>query len=402
MMLSDLRVIEYGEFVSAPYCSRLFSDLGARVIKVEPPHVGDMARSYGPFPGDIPHLEKSGLFIFLNTGKQSVILNLGHSEGRQIFKKLIDRTDIFITNAFPRSIEELELDYLNLSKAHPKLIYCAITPFGWEGPYREYRGFNIHACALGGASWAIGNPDREPLQVPLNQCDFQGGINAAAAILVALQARKKIGRGQFIDISVSDIIATYTGSNSMSYLFYGLKWRRDGRRAWGSGGPYPYGLFACKDGYVCIIARTRRDWNRLLEALGHPDWADNPRYQDQIAMAREYPEEVDALLESLLKSYTKNELFQMARKWGFPLSPVKEVHESLEDPQLKQRKFFEFIEIPEIGKLCLPRLPFRLSNMSLKPLRPAPHLGEHNEMILVQELGISKKDMKELKEKGII
>jgi crotonobetainyl-CoA:carnitine CoA-transferase CaiB-like acyl-CoA transferase len=314
----------------------------------------------------------------------------------------LDEADIFITNAHPTIIEQWQMDYFSLAKTHRKLIYCAITPFGWEGPYREYRGFNIHACALGGASCAIGDPRREPLQVPLNQCDFQGGINAAAAILVALRARKKIGRGQFIDISVSDIIATYTGSNSMSYLFYGLKWQRDGRRAWGSGGPYPYGLFACKDGYVCIIARTRRAWNRLLEALGHPYWADNPRYQDQIAMAREYPEEVDALLESLLKRYTKNELFQMARKWGFPLSPVKEVHESLEDPQLKQRKFFEFMEVPEIGRLCLPRLPFQLSNMSLEPLHPAPHLGEHNEMILVQELGISKKDMKELKEKGII
>jgi len=402
MMLSDLRVIEYGEFISAPYCSRLFADLGAKVIKVEPPDRGDMARLYGPFPGDLPHLEKSGLFIFLNTGKQSVTLNLKNAEGCKIFGGLLEEADIFITNAFPTFMEQSQLDYFSLSKAYHKLIYCAITPFGWVGPYREYRGFNIHACALGGASWVIGDPAREPLQVPLNQCDFQGGINAAAAILVALQARKKIGRGQFIDISVSDIIATYTGSNSMSYLFYGLNWQRDGRRAWGSGGPYPYGLFACKDGYVCIIARTKRDWNRLLDALGHPDWADNPRYQDQIAMAREYPEEVDALLESLLKHYTKNELFQMARKWGFPLSPVKEVHESLEDPQLKQRKFFEFMEIPEVGKLCLPRLPFQLSNMSLKPLHAVPRLGEHNEMILVEELGISKENMKELKEKGIV
>ncbi len=402
MMLSDLRVIEFGEFISAPYCSRLFADLGAKVIKVEPPDRGDMARSYGPFPGDLPHLEKSGLFIFLNTGKQSVTLNLKNPEGRKIFGKLLDGADIFITNALPNVMEQWQLDYFSLAKTYPKLIYCAITPFGWGGPYREYAGFNIHVSALGGASWAIGSPNREPLQVPLNQCDFQGGINGAAAIMVALLARKKIGRGQFIDISVSDVIATYTGSNSTTYLFYGLKWQRDGRRAWGSGGPYPYSLFPCRDGFVCIIARTRRDWQRLLEALGHPEWADNPRYQDQIAMAREYPDEVDALLEPLLKRYTKNELFQMARKWGFPLSPVKEAHESLEDPQLKQRNFFESIEVPEIGKLYLPRLPFRLSNMHLKPLRPAPHLGEHNEIVLNEELRLSEKRMKEIEEQGIV
>jgi crotonobetainyl-CoA:carnitine CoA-transferase CaiB-like acyl-CoA transferase len=401
-MLSDLRIIEYGEFVSAPYCSRLFADLGAKVIKVEPPDKGDIARSYGPFPEDMPHPEKSGLYIFLNTGKQSVTLNLNHSEGRKIFKKLLDEADIFITNALPNVMEQWQLDYFSLSKTHRKLIYCAITPFGCEGPYRDYRGFNLHCAALSGASWAIGSPKREPLQIPLSQCDFQGGVNGAAAIMVALMARNKSGRGQFLDISTSDVMATYVGTNAILYLFYGLKWERDGRRAWGSGGPYPYGLFPCKDGLVCLIARTNRDWNRLLDAIGRPDWSNNPRYQDQFAMGREYPDEVDALLLPILKRYTKSELFQMAREYGFPLAPVRSVHESLDEPQLRERSFFEPIQIPEIGTVYLPRLPFQFSNKKFQSIRPAPLLGEHNETVLMNELGLRKEDIRELKEQGVI
>ena len=402
MMLSDLRVIEYGEFVSAPYCSRLFADLGAKVIKVEPPDRGDMARSYGPFPGDLPHLEKSGLFLFLNTGKQSITLNLKDSEGRKIFGGLLDGADILITNALPNVMEQWQLDYSSLAKTHPRLIYCAITPFGWEGPYRNYRGYNLHCSALSGASWAIGSPGREPLQIPLNQCDFQGGINGAAAIMIALMARKKFGYGQFVDISISDVMATYVGTNAILYLFYGLKWQRDGRRAWGSGGPYPYGLFPCKDGFVCIIARTSRDWNRFLDAIGRPDWANNTRYQDQFKMGREYPDEVDALLIPILKRYTKNELFQMARKFGFPLAPVREAHESLEEPHLREREFFDSIEIPGIGKLELPRLPFRFSKVKIQSLRPAPRLGEHNESILMGELGFGKEEIAKVRERKVI
>jgi len=402
MMLSDLRVIEYGEFVSAPYCSRLFADLGAKVIKVEPPNNGDLSRSYGPFPGDVPHLNKSGLFIFLNTGKQSVTLNLKDPEGGKIFRKLLEGADIFITNTLPKVIEQWQLDYLSLAKTHPKLIYCTITPFGWEGPYRNYKGFNLHCAALSGASWAIGSPGREPLQIPLHQCDFQGGINGAAAIMVAIMARKKFGHGQFIDISISDVMATYAGTNAILYLFYGLQWQRDGRRAWGSGGPYPYGLFPCKDGFVCLIARTNRDWNRLLDAFGRPDWADRPRYQDQFAMGREYPDEVDALLIPILNGYTQKELFHMAREHGFPLAPVRSVNESLDDPQLRSRGFFETMEIPGIGRIDFPRLPFRYSNTKLQSLRPAPHLGEHNKMILKEEIGIAEEDFQALRDQGII
>lgn len=402
MMLSDLRVIEYGEFVSAPYCSRLFADLGAKVIKVEPPDNGDLARSYGPFPGDVPHLNKSGLFIFLNTGKQSVTLNLKDPEGGKIFRKLLEGADIFITNTLPKVIEQWQLDYLSLAKTHPKLIYCAITPFGWEGPYRNYKGFNLHCAALSGASWAIGSPGREPLQIPLQQCDFQGGINGAAAIMVAIMARKKFGHGQFIDISISDVMATYAGTNAILYLFYGLQWQRDGRRAWGSGGPYPYGLFPCKDGFVCLIARTNRDWNRLLDAFGRPDWADRPRYQDQFAMGREYPDEVDALLIPILKRYTKMELFQLAREYGFPLAPVRWIHESLDEPQLKERAFFESIQIPDIGTLYLPKLPFKFSNKKFESLRPAPLLGDSNQNVLMGELGFTKEEMIALEKQEII
>ncbi len=401
-MLSNLKIVEYGEFISAPYCSRLFADLGAKVIKVESPENGDRSRSYGPFPNDLPDIEKSGLFIYLNTGKQSITLNLKKSEARNILKNLLYSADVFVTNAPPTVMEGWQLDYPSLAETHPKLIYCGITPFGWEGPYKNYRGFNLQCSALSGASWAIGSPGREPLQIPLHQCDFQGGINGAAAIMVAFVASKKLGCGQFVDISISDVMASYVGSNAMLYLFYGLKWQRDGRRAWGSGGPYPYGIFPCKDGFVCIIARTSRDWNRFLDAMGRPGWSDNPRYQDQFAMGQNYPDEVDALLIPILARYTKNELFELARQYGFPLAPVRDIHESLNEPQLRERAFFESIEIPDLGRLDLPRVPFQFSNRKGQPLRPAPRLGEHNESVLMEGIGASKEDIEDLRKQRII
>ncbi len=376
MTLSGLTVLEAGEFVAAPYCGRLLADLGARVIKLEPPG-GDISRRYGPFPGGAPDPEKSGLFTFLNTGKESVVADFADPASREQVQALAARADVWLTGHPRRGLAEQGLDWDALSRANSRLVYCALSTFGWSGPYRDRQGGGLHASALAGVTWAIGQPGRPPLQLPLAQADFQGGVNAACAILVALYSRRRNGAGQFIDVALAEVLANYAGIGSTLYLYHGLQWRRDGQRASGSMGPYPLGIFPCKDGLVVLIARTPRDWDRFLKAMGSPAWADNPRYRDQVAMGRDYPDEVDALVRELLKDYNREELFRMAREQGFPLAPLRTIRDSLEDTQFAHRGFFETVELPGIGPVKLPRLPFQFSSVKPRPLAAPPRLGQH-------------------------
>ena len=396
-MLKGLKVLEFGQFISAAFCTKMLADLGAEVIKVEPPEKGDCSRYYGPFPGDEAHPERSGLFLFLNHNKLGITLDVEQRQGREALLRLIRGSDILVENYPLPKMSNLDLDYATTSKINPSLIHCAITPFGWKGPYRDLPGSSIHCCALSGASWAIGSPDREPLEIPLHQSDYQAGINAAAAIMVALRYRQLKGTGQHIDISASDVMATYVGTNAILYIFYGLQWYRAGRRAYGSGGPYPYGVFPCKDGHVCLIARTPQDWDRLLKALGSPEWSKNPRYWDQIRMGREYPDEVDALLIPILRKYTQAKLFQMAQEWGFPLAPVRNMAQALKEPQLAERNLFGRVDHQEAGRLIFLRPPYQFSDYRPELPRPAPLLGEHNDLIQRSRLGFSQEKIPELK-----
>ena len=156
--LTNLKVIEYGNYISAPYCTKLLAGLGAEVIKIEKPGVGDESRSHGPFPNDIPDSEKSGLFLFLNTNKLDITLNLETITGRNIFLKLIGEADIFVENNYPENLKKLGLDYTELQKINPRLIMASITPFGQTGPYKDYKAYDINSCASGGMSVGVGDP----------------------------------------------------------------------------------------------------------------------------------------------------------------------------------------------------------------------------------------------------
>lgn len=379
-VLNGLTVVETGAFVAAPYCGRLLFDLGARVIKLEPPE-GELARRYGPFPKGEGHPEKSGLFIFLNTGKESVVVDLTDAAARERVKALAARADVWVSGLSRREMVGLGLDWDTLRAINPGLVYCAVSTFGWSGPYCDRDGGGLHAAALASVSWAVGNPGRPPLNLPLAQADFQGGVNAACAILAALYARRRTGVGQFIDVALADVLAYYTGIGATLYVYYGLEWRRDGQRASGSMGPYPLGIFPCKDGLVLMICRTPRDWDRFLKAMGSPAWADDPRYRDQIAMGRDYPDEVDALVRDLLKDHTRDALFQMAREQGFSLAPLRTVADTLDDAQFAHRHFYRAVDLPGIGEVRLPGLPFRYANEHARPLSAPPRLGEHTDAV---------------------
>ncbi|MBI2876679.1 MAG: CoA transferase [Candidatus Tectomicrobia bacterium] len=399
-MLEGLKVIECGHFIAAPFCAKLLADLGAEVLKVEAPGQGDRSRDHGPFRGDLPHPEGSGLFLYLNANKRGITLNLGSAEGRQILDDLLRGADVLIEDHPPQQAEALGLSYATLAESHPRLIVTSLTPFGQTGPWRDRQAYDLNACAISGISWAIGQPDREPLSLPLSQGEYQAGLNAAAATLAALLARKRTGRGQQVDISQTDLLAFYAAVNSLLFTPHALRWHRAGRRAFGSGGRYPYTILPCKDGYVCLIARARPEWERFLQAIGSPSWADDPRYQNRYRMGKEYPDEVDALLLPWLKEHTKEEIFAFCRRHQIPFAPVREIAEVMEDPQLKARGFWEEIDHPEAGRFRSPGLPYAMAPPPTSR-RPAPRLGEHNAEVYGQ-LGVSPETQARWKREGIV
>jgi crotonobetainyl-CoA:carnitine CoA-transferase CaiB-like acyl-CoA transferase len=400
--LKGLRIVEYGNFISAPYCTKLMADLGAEVIKIEDPATGgDESRKYGPFPDDLPHPEKSGLFLWLNANKKGMTLNITSGAGRKVFEKLLKEADIFVSNFPALRAKELGIDYETLEKINSKLIVTSITPFGQTGPYRDYKAYELNCTAAGGVSVASGDPERAPLGLPLYQTYYQAGAAAAGATLTAVLARDKIGRGQHIDISEVEVPANnLVGHHLTTFIFRGLTGIRNGHH--GGYFNYPTTCLPCKDGYMCLIAPQGAQWKRFIELMGTPEWSKEPRYRDRRAMAESYPDEVDALLIEWLKKYTKEEIFSMCMERHIPFGPVRTIDEVAHDSQLEARGFFVELDHAEAGRLKYPGSGYELSKTPVAFEYAAPRLGEHNQEILGGLLGYSQEEMGEMSQNRVI
>jgi len=398
--LSGLKVVEYSEFISGPYCGRLLTGLGAEVIKVEKPGLGDKARSWGPFPQDLPHPEKSGLFLYLNTNKLGVTLNVEGAVGAKIFKELVKWADILIESNPPKEMARLGFNYESLSKVNPSLIMTSITPFGQTGPYRDFKGSDLIGChtsgeAFGNPAEGVDNVEQEaPLKTPAHTGDFMTGLSAAVCTMSAIITRQANGSGQHIDLSQQEALASVGRQELAFYLCEGTPHTRQKGRKRRGGILYP-----CKDGYVCIWAGPF--FGALVEMIGSPDWANTELFQDP-ALRMQYMEEFNKLVEAWTMEHTAEEINQAAIAKGVPCSPVRNVGELVNDEQLAYRDFFVEIDHPVAGRLKYPGGPYKLSATPWSVERPAPLLGEHNEKVYCQMLGYSKPDLTRMRQFGII
>jgi len=391
-LLKGIRVVELGNFMSAPYCTKLLADVGAEVIKIEKPDGGDESRQYGPFPNDLADPERSGLFLWLNSNKLGITLNLNTSGGQEACKKLLNDTDILVTNFSEDYLRGIGLDYPSLEKSFKRLIMVSITPFGTSGPYSKYKAYHLNSAAAGGVCIGIGDPDREPLTMPLSQGAYQAGVNAASAALVALFARRKDGMGQYIDISEVEVwAALYVGQHMLTFLYRGVTGVRRGIHT----GYFNYAnvCLPCKDGYVCLVTPQLDQWNRFVELMGNPEWARMPRYMNRRAMQEEYPDEVDALIIPWLMERTKEEIFEACVEKRIPCAPVYNIAELFEHRHLKSRSFFKEVDHPCAGRLRYPGSPYKFSKQREQVLRPAPLLGQHNEEIFCERLGLTRDEL---------
>jgi crotonobetainyl-CoA:carnitine CoA-transferase CaiB-like acyl-CoA transferase len=398
-LLAGLKVLELGRLISAPYCGKLLADMGAEVMKIEPPASGDPARQYGPFLHDDPHRERSGLFLYLNANKRGVTLNLATPTGRNILRELVARSDALVQNLSVQDMERLGLDYEGLSQVNPRLVMASITPFGLTGPYRHYKAYDINLAAAGGICTGLGEAGREPLTFGTPEVGYFAGMAAASSIVMALLARDNVGSGQHIDIAeVETMAGVYNGPEALMAVYQWRMTRRTGHHALDF--PYPNCILRCKDGYVFVGAPEGRQWRQLLEVMGSPEWSKDPRFRNRTEMNNRYADELDGYLESWLMHYTKAELLDIALEHRIPLAPVRGYDEVRHDPSLAD--LFVDIDRSDTGPIPYPGSPYRLADAEVEPHNPAPYLGQHNEEVYCRVLGYTRQQLAKLYQTGII
>jgi len=402
--LDGIKVVELAQYISGPYCGMLLAGLGAQLTKIEEPGAGDISRRCGPFPKDNPHIDKSGLFHYLNRNKRGITLDIRNATGRDIFLELIKDADVLVEDMLPGVAQNLKLDFADLQEINPGLIVVSITPFGQTGPYKDYKAYAINASALGGMSTIVGEPQREPLTPPFSLGHFQTGIVAANAIMFALMAKRKDEKGQHVDISEAESWAIFhTGNVVSAFIYSGRKRTRTGHRTYA---PYPYTLLPCKDGYVSMIALRGSEWKRFLEIVGDgkvPEWyASDERFKDRSKAGMEYADVLDSLLSPWLMSHTRQEIFSLCREKHVPFTPVRNMDEVVNCDHLNNRRYFETIQYSEADPFKCPGPPVRFSESAWDLNQTAPSLSEHNSQIYSNHLGYSKDRLEQLEGMGVI
>ncbi len=399
LCFKDVKVVEYGHSISAPFCAKLFADLGAKVLKIEEPGQGDTARRRGPFLDDIPGSERSGLFLYLNTNKLGVTLNLDKATGRGIFQKLVKDADILIEDTKPGKMAALGLDHSNLKSLNPCLIMTSITPFGQTGPYKDYKGSDLTGWHMGGAGYITpryaGTTEQEPLRV-MQMAAFVTGITAAVATMCALHARRKSGLGQQVDVSQLEVLFLSLGLYAPYWPYAHWSATRAARAEYA-----PIQFLKCKDGWVFLHVAEPHHWQRWVEIMGNPEWADEELFKDAYSRA-EHWESLEPLMTEWSMKHTKAEIFELARVKKIPFAPVNSMADVMESRQLEERGFFVDIEHPKAGRLTYPGAPYKFPKTPWSIRRPAPLLGQHNEDVYCNQLGYTKEELVKMYEAGII
>ncbi len=396
--LEGVRVLEYCDMIAGPYCGKLLADLGAESIKIEQPLVGDRARRIGPFPDDLPHPDKSGLFLYVNTNKRGITLDPTLVTGRRILRELVKQTDVLIEDQTPGGMEALGLDYETLAAANPGLIVVSITPFGQTGPYAEYacRTLNLHHVSAHTTKFFLARfeePGKPPVPPGGYVGEYDGGLNGAIAALAALFGRMLTGEGQHVDVSKQESLLGLERVDLCRFA--------DGETIIGRIGMQIGGLIPCKDGWVILTMPQDHQWDGLVQAMGNPEWAQDPQFATEMGRA-DRRDEIQPHVEAWAAERTEDELYHLAQSHSVPLSPVRSTEGVFNWRQTQERRFFQEVEHPVAGKFYYPTAGYIFSEMPWQAERPAPLLGEHNEEVYCGRLGYSHEELARLRAEGVI
>jgi CoA:oxalate CoA-transferase len=390
-ILGDVRVLELSKDVAGPFCTKLLAGLGAEVIKVERPGSGDVSRRSGPFPGVEPHPEQSALFLYLNTGKRSITLDIASQTGAAILRRLAQECDILVESFRPGYLDSWGLSYDSLEGLNRGLIYTSVTPFGQSGPYRDYKGSELIAQATGGLMQTIGLPDHEPLKIGGDAALYTTGITAFSATMIALYARDVQGYGQHVDVSAMETMAVAQIHSSIHQQFGRTPARRESP------------LVRARDGWVSpgLERGVRQDtWPRVCDLIGRPDLKDDPLFNTPEGR-REHQQDLLAILGAWIATRPKEEVYHIFQELRSVAGYVATVEDLFTSRQLTARQFFQAIEHPYTGEGKYPGAPFGIQGNPWRHAR-APLLGEHNGEIYGGRLGFTSEELARLRGLGII
>ena len=401
--LDDIKVVDLSRVLAGPWSTQNLADLGADVIKIERPGVGDDTRSWGP--PFVSHTEgdaqDAAYFFCANRNKRSLTLDFTTDKGREILIKLIAQADVLIENYKVGGLKKYGLDYDSLSRINPRLIYCSITGFGQDGPYADRPGYDALVQAMGGLMSVTGEPDDVPgggpQKVGVAVVDILTGLYATNAILAALFHRAKSNQGQHIDIALLDVQVAALANQSGNYLLSGSVPQR-----MGSAHPsiVPYQPFACADGHVMLAIGNDGQFTSLCRAAGQAAIASDERFATN-AMRVRHRAELLEVLTPLMRQHGVERWCELAQQEGFPCGPINTIDRVFRDPQVRAREMHIQMNSPSYGALDLVASPMRLSASPVSYRRAPPSLGQDSHEVL-RELQYSDDEIDSLRDSGVI
>ena len=393
--LDGVRVLDLTWVLAGPFASMVLCDLGADVIKVERPGVGDVARYTAPIVNG-----ESCYFFSVNRGKRSLTLDLKSERGRDIFLRLVEKADVVMENFTPGTMERLGLGYPTLQERNPRLIYAATSGFGQTGPDRFRPALDVVVQGMGGIMSITGEPDGPPVRPGASLGDITGGLFTAIGVLAALQERERSGRGQMIDVSMLDCQISILENAFVRYFATGEVPKPLGTR---HPAATPFQAFPTKDGYIVLALSwgIENQWELYCATIGRHDLIDDPRF-DTPALRTEHHGELEPLLIEAMRKKTTAEWLREFDAIGLPCGPLNNIPQAAEQPQVKARGMLVEVEHPVIGRLPLPDTPVKLSRTPGGIRGASPALGEHTDAVLRDLLALSDDEIADLRRSSVI
>ena len=396
--LEGVRIADFCWAWAGPYATMLLASMGAEVLKIESmqrlDHVRARALGFGLFGG----VDRSPFFNDLNLNKLSVTLNLSQPQAVELAKRMVSISDVASQNMRPGAMDRLGLSYEDLRKVKPDIIYLSSSACGATGPDREYIGYAPTFAALGGAVYLCGYPDAPP-QGMTGSIDLRSAVASAFAILAALCYRQRTGEGQHIDLSSQEAITVLLGEALMDYT---MNRRNQTRKGNHDDAMAPHSCYRCRGGqWVTIAIATEEEWQTFCSAIGAPEWTKDQNFSDAYSRLKNQ-DELDRRVEEWTMNHTPYQVMEILQQAGVAAVPSFDSELLFTDPHLRERGLFEEVDHPLMGKRIVISPPWKLSDAPTPPSHHAPLMGEHNEYVFGELLGLSLKEIAELQERGII
>ncbi len=391
--LQGVKVLDLGQIYNGPYAGFLLAHGGADVVKVEPLE-GEALRRRGGLGVPLS-------FSALNTNKRGIAINLKAKRGKALLIDLVKQADILLENFAPGAMDRLGVGPDVLMDVNPRLVYASGTGYGLSGPDKDNLAMDLTVQAVGGVMGINGPADGPPLKTGLAVCDFLGGVHLYSGIMTALYERSVTGRGRLVEVAMQEALYPALASNVAG--MHNAGWKQPVRRGnrHPTRGSAPYNVYECTDGHIAIICVREHHWTNLLDVIGRPELADDPRFASQAARA-EYEDDVDAVVAPWLRERPKYEAAEILKQNRIPAAPVRDLLEVTADAHMHERGMLHDVDHPVMGKIVLPSSPMRFGGSTPPALRLEPEIGEHTDAILADWLEMDANSVSQLRDEDVL